>query len=65
MQVNSARREGDKVLLEVEPAKGGEKETMEVDVVLVSAGGRSGVSFIALRRFPSPEVLSLWVFPHC
>jgi hypothetical protein len=37
--VNSARREGDKVVLEVEPAKGGAKETIEVDVVLVSAGG--------------------------
>ncbi|GBF90057.1 dihydrolipoyl dehydrogenase, mitochondrial [Raphidocelis subcapitata] len=39
-KVNSARREGDKVLLEVEPAKGGAKETIEVDVVLVSAGRR-------------------------
>jgi lysine/ornithine N-monooxygenase len=37
-QVNSATRQGDSVVLEVEPAKGGEKSTMEVDVVLVSAG---------------------------
>lgn len=39
-KVNSAERKGDKVVLEVEPAKGGEKSTMEVDVVLVSAGRR-------------------------
>ena len=37
-KVNGARREGDKVVLEVAPAKGGASETMEVDVVLVSAG---------------------------
>lgn len=38
LQVNSAKREGDQVVLEVEPAKGGETTSMTVDVVLVSAG---------------------------
>ena len=38
VQVNSAKREGDQVVLEVEPSKGGDKQTMTVDVVLVSAG---------------------------
>lgn len=37
-KVNSAKREGDKVVLEIEPAKGGDKSSLEVDVVLVSAG---------------------------
>lgn len=37
-KVNSAERQGDKVVLEIEPAKGGDKSKLEVDVVLVSAG---------------------------
>eukprot|EP00877_Chromochloris_zofingiensis_P006265 jgi/Chrzof1/1892/Cz10g25060.t1 len=47
-KVNSAERKGDKVVLEVEPAKGGEKSTMEVDVVLVSAGRRPYTSKLGL-----------------
>ena len=38
LQVTGAAREGDVVKLIVEPAKGGEPETLEADVVLVSAG---------------------------
>ena len=38
MQVTGAAVEGDSVKLTVEPAKGGESETIEADVVLVSAG---------------------------
>ena len=37
-KVNGAARVGDKVVLEVEPSKGGDKGSIEVDVVLVSAG---------------------------
>lgn len=37
-QVSKAERVGDKVVLTVEPVKGGPAETMEVDVCLVSAG---------------------------
>jgi hypothetical protein len=37
--VNSASRQGEQVVLEIEPSKGGDKEQMTVDVVLVSAGG--------------------------
>lgn len=37
-QVNSATRQGDQVVLELEPAKGGDKTSLTVDVVLVSAG---------------------------
>ena len=33
-----AEVEGDTVKLDVEPAKGGDKETLEADIVLVSAG---------------------------
>ncbi|CAK0784019.1 dihydrolipoamide dehydrogenase precursor [Coccomyxa viridis] len=39
-KVTGAAREGDVVKLIVEPAKGGEPETLEADVVLVSAGRR-------------------------
>ena len=38
-QVTGAAREGDTIKLTVEPAKGGDSETLEADVVLVSAGG--------------------------
>ncbi len=38
MKVLSGRVEGDTVKLELEPSKGGDKETFEADVVLVSAG---------------------------
>ena len=38
VQVTGATVEGDIVKLTVEPAKGGESETIEADVVLVSAG---------------------------
>lgn len=38
IQVTGAAREGDIVKLTVEPAKGGEPEVLEADVVLVSAG---------------------------
>ena len=38
VQVTAATREGDTVKLTVEPAKGGDSETLEADVVLVSAG---------------------------
>ena len=41
-KVNSAKREGDSVTLELEPAKGGEKKELTVDVVLVSAGMGGG-----------------------
>jgi dihydrolipoamide dehydrogenase len=47
-KVNSAKREGDQVVLEVEPSKGGDKETMAVDVVLVSAGRRPYVTGLGL-----------------
>lgn len=39
-KVNGAEVKGDKVVLRMEPSKGGAEETMEVDVVLVSAGRR-------------------------
>ncbi|KAK9902764.1 hypothetical protein WJX75_005307 [Coccomyxa subellipsoidea] len=39
-KVTGAAVEGDSVKLTVEPAKGGESETIEADVVLVSAGRR-------------------------
>ena len=38
MQVTGAAKEGNIIKLTVEPAKGGEPETLEADVVLVSAG---------------------------
>ncbi len=38
LQVTGAAKEGDTIKLTVEPAKGGESETLEADVVLVSAG---------------------------
>ena len=38
LQVTGAAREGDTIKLTVEPAKGGDSETLEADVVLVSAG---------------------------
>lgn len=46
LQVTAAAREGDTVKLVVEPAKGGDSETLEADVVLVSAGSSfpSGIS---------------------
>lgn len=47
-KVNSATRKGDSVVLEVEPAKGGDKSTMEVDVVLVSAGRRPYLTGLGL-----------------
>ncbi len=37
-QVTGASKEGDVVKLTVEPAKGGESQTIEASVVLVSAG---------------------------
>jgi hypothetical protein len=37
-QVVKAERDGDKVKLTVEPAKGGDSEELEAEVVLVSAG---------------------------
>ncbi|KAF6254877.1 dihydrolipoyl dehydrogenase [Scenedesmus sp. NREL 46B-D3] len=49
-KVNSAARKGDTVVLEVEPAKGGDKSTMEVDVVLVSAGRRPYVTGLGLEN---------------
>ena len=39
VQVTAATRDGDTIKLTVEPAKGGDPETLEADVVLVSAGG--------------------------
>ena len=44
MKVLSAKTEGNKVKLELEPAKGGKQETMETDVVLVSAGAHQSLS---------------------
>lgn len=35
------RVDGNTVKLEIEPAKGGDREELEADVVLVSAGGTS------------------------
>eukprot|EP00878_Enallax_costatus_P000678 GHUV01000785.1.p1 GENE.GHUV01000785.1~~GHUV01000785.1.p1 ORF type:complete len:500 (+),score=149.32 GHUV01000785.1:741-2240(+) len=49
-KVNSAERQGDKVVLEIEPAKGGEKSQMEVDVVLVSAGRRPYTAGLGLEN---------------
>lgn len=50
-KVLSAAVEGNKVKLVTEPAKGGAQESMEADVVLVSAGMcfRKGV-FVAVGR---------------
>lgn len=51
-KVSSARREGDKVVLSVEPAKEGGKgkaEDLTVDVVLVSAGRRPYTSGLGLE----------------
>lgn len=48
-KVNSASRQGDSVVLELEPSKGGDKETMTVDVVLVSAGRRPFTAGLGLE----------------
>ena len=50
VQVTAATREGDTVKLMVEPAKGGDSETLEADVVLVSAGGNSQPIFSSLPK---------------
>lgn len=49
-KVNKAEVSGDKVLLELEPAKGGSKETFETDVCLVSAGRRPFTQGLGLEN---------------
>jgi dihydrolipoamide dehydrogenase len=49
-KVNSASRQGEQVVLELEPSKGGDKEQLTVDVVLVSAGRRPYVTGLGLEN---------------
>ena len=49
-KVTSAKAGGKGVILTVEPAKGGDTETIEADVVLVSIGRRPNVDGLALDK---------------
>ncbi|MES2119439.1 MAG: dihydrolipoyl dehydrogenase [Pseudomonadota bacterium] len=49
-KVTSATRKGDTVTLTVEPANGGEAETLEADVVLVSIGRRPNTEGLGLDK---------------
>jgi dihydrolipoamide dehydrogenase len=49
-KVTGATRNGDTVALTVEPAKGGEAETIEADVVLVSIGRRPNTDGLGLEK---------------
>lgn len=49
-KVSKAERQGDKVVLTIEPAKGGPAETMECDVCLVSAGRRPFTEGLGLEN---------------
>jgi dihydrolipoamide dehydrogenase len=49
-KVTKAERKGDVVTLTVEPAKGGEAETIEADVVLVSIGRKPNTEGLALDK---------------
>lgn len=57
IQVTKAEKEGDKVKITVEPAKGGEAQTLEADVVLVSAGTRKFYPFGILSQHPCLHVV--------
>ena len=49
-KVLSGSKKGDKVHVDVEPSKGGAKETLEADVVLVSIGRRSFTDKLGLKE---------------
>jgi dihydrolipoamide dehydrogenase len=49
-KVNSGKREGDVVKLEVEAAKGGKAETLEADVCLVAIGRRPYTTGLGLEN---------------
>jgi dihydrolipoamide dehydrogenase len=49
-KVNSGKREGDTVKLEVEAAKGGKAETLEADVCLVAIGRRPYTAGLGLEN---------------
>jgi dihydrolipoamide dehydrogenase len=49
-KVNSGKREGDTVKLEVEAAKGGKAETLEADVCLVAIGRRPYTTGLGLEN---------------
>ena len=49
-KVTGARRDGDTVALTVEPAKGGDPETIEADAVLVSIGRRPNTDGLGLEK---------------
>jgi dihydrolipoamide dehydrogenase len=54
-KVNSGKREGDTVKLDIEAAKGGKNETLEADVCLVAIGRRPytdglGLENIGIRK---------------
>lgn len=55
VKVNSAKVEGDTVVLDTEAVKGGKKETMKADIVLVSAGE-------IMYLFPLPLDEFAWQF---
>ena len=49
-KVNSGKREGDTVKLEIEAAKGGKNETLEADVCLVAIGRRPYTAGLGLEN---------------
>lgn len=49
-KVNSGKREGETVKLEVEAAKGGKAETLEADVCLVAIGRRPYTTGLGLEN---------------
>jgi dihydrolipoamide dehydrogenase len=49
-KVNSGKREGDTVKLEIEAAKGGKMETLEADVCLVAIGRRPYTTGLGLEN---------------
>ena len=49
-KVNSGKREGDTVKLEIEAAKGGKAETIDADVCLVAIGRRPYTAGLGLEN---------------
>ena len=62
IKVNSAELKNGGVELKMEPAKGGKEETVQADIVLVSAGGLPGLSW---RHVVSRAVHRWFRFPPC
>ena len=62
IKVNSAELKNGGVELKMEPAKGGKEETVQADIVLVSAGGLSGCPWSCVV---SRAVHRWFRFPRC